>query len=1132
MKTNCAYLKLIGLFYVSLTGVFPIHRANAQTFDYGDLPDPGYPTKLASNGARHTATAYLYLGDNPADQENDAHASSDALGDDQNGTDDEDGINPAGLIFTPGATTGMQVKVNNWMTMGSARLYAFVDWNHDGDFADTDEAVSVAVPAASFGVLLTVPLHVPSTAVTTSPTALRLRLSTDQNLGPTGLANNGEVEDYLVPVHADLDFGDLPAPYPTLAADDGARHVIVQHHYMGLNGPDPESDGQPDAYGLGDDSNSIDDEDGFDPASVHPVPGSPVVFPVIVTTPSISGSTLYGFTDWNNDGDFDDVGERSSMAVPANASGLLVNLPWNVPATAATGVMLAVRLRLTSNLNVGPVGLCTDGEVEDYHIVIASGALDFGDLPDAVEGTLPGVVVHSSTVSQGDYRTRLADNGPRHGIRPDLFIDSPMQALPIDAENDGQPGVLANGDDANGADEGRVAFTTAVTNMINVTPVSADVAVEVNVTIPFFNATGSPAEIACFLDQDNDGDLGNIATGLWGRLTYPSQSALQTGVFNFTYFVHLTRPQTDFHMKLPLRVRLSTQPDLGPDGPAIDGEVEDYIVDVPITLDPWWPDTPLDFGDLYDSYYWNGYHTTLGNGGACHVIVPGMFLGDLPPDADGDGQPTLHADGDDINGADDEDGFVPAAFHPVAGQLTNMMVKVTTPVTTGATLYGFVDWNYDGDFDDPGERSSIEVGAGVSGAIVALPWNVPADAIMDTMLNVRLRLSSDVGLGVGGLASDGEVEDYRVVIESGGWDFGDLPDAVEGSAPGVVSNLNTVSQGDYHTRLADNGARHKIRPDLLFQEGPFFVPIDAEADANPLGDSASGPDTEVPIFSSVMKQVADNITEDAIDLHLTIQFSTCALNETGQTAYLTGFADWNNDGDFDDPDERMTLVVPSKPSPPVPDFPGVVYEPVFHPSWHVPRPITGFTVKAPVRFRLSTQPDLGPDGPAPDGEVQDIIIQFSFICDPWWSDANAGFDAFMLAHGLLGASSLPEADPDQDNRSNFEEYAFGGNPGQADAALAFQPRVVDISGQRYGLAAYLRLPGGTSGPGGEYQTANVLYHPIGTVDLSIWDQSLLHATPPGNLPAAPAGYEWGAVRFTVPVETAPRGFFRWLIGTP
>ncbi|HDR68771.1 MAG TPA: matrixin family metalloprotease, partial [Bacteroidaceae bacterium] len=57
------------------------------------------------------------------------------------------------------------------------------------------------------------------------------------------------------------DFGDAPAPYPTLLNDDGARHLIGPGLYLGQL-VDPEPDGQPCPFALGDDQDGTDDEDG------------------------------------------------------------------------------------------------------------------------------------------------------------------------------------------------------------------------------------------------------------------------------------------------------------------------------------------------------------------------------------------------------------------------------------------------------------------------------------------------------------------------------------------------------------------------------------------------------------------------------------------------------------------------------------------------------------------------------------------------------------------------------------------------------------------------------------------------------------------------------------------------------
>ena len=75
----------------------------------------------------------------------------------------------------------------------------------------------------------TVSVAVPGDALA-GDTFSRFRISRDGGLGPLGLADNGEVEDYGVKVFATAparDFGDVPdASYGTTRASFGPSHVI------------------------------------------------------------------------------------------------------------------------------------------------------------------------------------------------------------------------------------------------------------------------------------------------------------------------------------------------------------------------------------------------------------------------------------------------------------------------------------------------------------------------------------------------------------------------------------------------------------------------------------------------------------------------------------------------------------------------------------------------------------------------------------------------------------------------------------------------------------------------------------------------------------------------------------------
>jgi uncharacterized repeat protein (TIGR01451 family) len=170
--------------------------APAGVFDFGDLPS-SYGTLITDSpaGARHKvkATPDLYLGAT-VDTELNGQPSAGADGDDSSGTDDEDGVTAVGDW---GAGTGrVQVVVG----AGSGWLCGYLDFNRDGNFADSNELfVSQAVTPGTNTTYFAVPS---GTFLTTQATSLfaRFRLFPSEPLIPeaaySGLANNGEVEDY------------------------------------------------------------------------------------------------------------------------------------------------------------------------------------------------------------------------------------------------------------------------------------------------------------------------------------------------------------------------------------------------------------------------------------------------------------------------------------------------------------------------------------------------------------------------------------------------------------------------------------------------------------------------------------------------------------------------------------------------------------------------------------------------------------------------------------------------------------------------------------------------------------------------------------------------------------------------
>jgi hypothetical protein len=164
-----------------------------------------------------------------------------------------------------------------------------------------------------------------------------------------------------------------------------------------------------------------------------------------------------------------------------------------------------------------------------------------------------------------------------------------------------------------------------------------------------------------------------------------------------------------------------------------------------------------DWGDLPD-----GYGTTSGTGGPFHnITVAGPYLGQEVV-FEIDGQPTLDGTGD----GDEEDGVhaVLDSFW-TAGSTQTITVEVSN--ASLETLVGaWLDWNGDGDFDDPGEFVSSNVSEGSNDLVVEV--GADFDWLVDT-LHARFRVFSSPAAAPGGsldrgdsvgAATDGEVEDY------------------------------------------------------------------------------------------------------------------------------------------------------------------------------------------------------------------------------------------------------------------------------------------------------------------------------------------------------------------------------------
>jgi len=161
-----------------------------------------------------------------------------------------------------------------------------------------------------------------------------------------------------------------------------------------------------------------------------------------------------------------------------------------------------------------------------------------------------------------------------------------------------------------------------------------------------------------------------------------------------------------------------------------------------------------DYGDLPDSF-----GTTLTSnleGGARHAWT-GPFLGTLR-DREVDGAPSVSADGDNLNGQNDEDGvFFTSPILP--GFQTNLQIVASGP----GILNAWLDFNGNSLWD---ADEQIFTNVALVSGLNQLSFLVPATATAGLGSYARFRFSTQADLGPVGTAIDGEIEDYAVQLAS------------------------------------------------------------------------------------------------------------------------------------------------------------------------------------------------------------------------------------------------------------------------------------------------------------------------------------------------------------------------------
>ena len=545
-----------------------------SALDFGDAPDPPYPSLKASDGARHIIFPDLpgvpgfYLGATIT-SEPDANQNATATGD-----SGDDGV-VFGAPLKAATTVPVQITVSGTGT-NIGKIDAWIDFNGDGDWSDPGEQIFASQPVN--GGLNNLSIVVPASAKY-GWTFARFRLSKAGGLSFTGEAPDGEVEDYRVRVVQFLeDFGDAPdPPYPTLLEHDGASHQLdpSKPHLGAMVNAD--SDGQPSPLA---DADKYDDGVLFD-WTTPMVPGQVGHVTVNASGP---GSFLNAWIDFNGRSAWEPTEQIAFFKSYDRATDTLSNplnpltdplaagnneLYFRVPLGARLGYTFS-RFRLCSDAAeiALPTGAAKDGEVEDYRVLVIDVPIDYGDAPDP------------------PYPTLKANHGARHRVDFVHYLGAT-----VDYEPDGQPNSTATGD--SGDDGVQVIKDVSIPG--DPLPVEnrlvPDRVAEIVVT------ASAPGVLSAWIDFNNDGDWTDFYFGPAGDSTknqgdhvafYTDDTLTAT-----TVNVHLVAGENHLKFYVPknvdasttfARYRFSDQENLSFQGPDVApfpvGEVEDYEVQI------------------------------------------------------------------------------------------------------------------------------------------------------------------------------------------------------------------------------------------------------------------------------------------------------------------------------------------------------------------------------------------------------------------------------------------------------------------------------------------------------------------------------------------------------------------------
>lgn len=603
-----------------------------------------------------------------------------------------------------------------------------------------------------------------------------------------------------------LDYGDASAAYPTLLANNGARHFLTPGFHLGT-AADFELDGSPGVSANGDDVAGTDDEDGVEFISPLWVDQSAVIAVV-----ASSNGVLNGWIDYGADGSWSQLEDHVFVdyALEPGTNLLSLNVPFD-----AKGTNTFARFRFSRVGGLLPHGPANDGEVEDYSVAVVpvadlSIAAVASPAPVAVGSNLTfqvaidnvgpalatgvtvtnqfshGVEFVSATSTRGScvnnagvINCAIGDLGLGNSATITVVV-KPQQAGSLSTTF----GIFANQPDPNTGNNLAVNATTVeLPPVITVQPASLVVtqhntamfSVTASGTAPLGyqwfhnssplpNRTDSTLVIADALNANQGNYQVRVTNRVGGTLSQvvtltvldppvisqqpQSRTNFAGSTASFNVVANGTAPLSyQWFLNATNSVLTATNPSLALSNVQV-SQSGAYSVrvsnsaGVTNSTNAVLTVVEMDFGDAPAPF-----PTLFADNGARHLIVPGFFLG-TTVDFEPDGQTSDGADEDGVS------------FH--SALLLGQSARIDVTASSNGVLNAWVDWNGNGNWSDAGERifSDRALTAGMN----VLNATVPAGAQLGARA-ARFRFSSAAGTSFTGAALDGEVEDYVVNLQ-------------------------------------------------------------------------------------------------------------------------------------------------------------------------------------------------------------------------------------------------------------------------------------------------------------------------------------------------------------------------------